>query len=52
MISIVIYYINNIALFIIIVVLWVWVINEDRVYQNKNKIYKILDKKLEFETNK
>ena len=51
-ISIVIYYINNIALFIIIVVLWVLVINEDRVYQNKKKIYKILDKKLEFETNK
>lgn len=50
--SILIYYINNISLFIIIVALWILVINEDKIYQNKNKIYKILEKKLEFETNK
>lgn len=50
--SILIYYLKNISIFIIIVILWILVIREDIIYQRRNKIYKLMEKGLEFETNK
>ena len=50
--SMLIYYLKNISIFIIIVILWILVIREDIIYQRRNKIYKLMEKGLEFETNK
>ncbi len=45
--SIIIYKIENIAIFIIIVVLWAIVIKEDMIYKKRNKIYNIIEKTIE-----
>lgn len=45
--SIVIYKAENIAIFLIIVVLWIIYIKEDLIFKKRNKIYKILEKSLE-----
>ena len=42
--SIAIYKIENIAIFLIIIVLWGIFIKEDRMYERKNKIYNLLEK--------
>lgn len=42
--SIVIYQAENIAIFLIVLVLWGIFIREDRVYARKSKIYKLLEK--------
>lgn len=42
--SIVIYQAENIAIFLIVLVLWGIFIREDRIYARKSKIYKLLEK--------
>lgn len=42
--SIVIFYLENIAIFIIVVFLWFLVIREDIIYTRKNKIYNLITK--------
>lgn len=43
--SIAIYYFQNIAIFIIVVLLWVLVVREDLVYQKRLKIYRLMENK-------
>ena len=45
--SIVIYQAENIAMFLIVLVLWGIFIKEDRVYMKRNKIYNLLEKTIE-----
>lgn len=45
--SIVIYKAENIAIFIIVLVLWGIFIKEDRIYEKRNKIYNLLEKSIE-----
>lgn len=47
MASILIYQVENIAIFLIVLVLWGIFIREDRIYERKNKIYKLAEKSLE-----
>ncbi len=42
--SIVIYQVENIAIFLIVLVLWGIFIKEDRIYERRNKIYNLLEK--------
>lgn len=42
--SIAVYYLKNIAIFIIVLVLWILVIREDIIYERKNKIYSLIQK--------
>ena len=44
--SIMIYKVENIAIFLIVVVLWLIFINEDRIYRRKIKIYNLQEKVL------
>lgn len=50
--SIGVLYLENISIFIITIFLWVLFIREDLVYTRRNKIYKLIDKTIEIETNK
>ena len=43
--SVSIYYLQNIAIFIIVVLLWGLIIKEDLTYQKKLKIYRLMDEK-------
>lgn len=45
--SIVIYQVENIAIFLIVLVLWGIFIKEDRIYEKRNKIYKLAEKSIE-----
>lgn len=45
--SITIYQAENIAIFLIVLILWGMFIKEDRVYEKRKKIYKLLEKTLE-----
>ena len=45
--SIVIYKAENIAMFLIVLVLWGIFIREDRIYEKRNKIYNLLEKTIE-----
>ena len=45
--SILIYYLQNIAVFIIVMVLWCMYIKQDRIFQRKNKIYNLVEKTIE-----
>lgn len=45
--SIVIYLVHNIAIFIIVLVLWGIFLKEDRLYEKRNKIYNLLEKSIE-----
>jgi len=45
--SILIYKAENISMFIIILILWIIFIKEDRIYQKRNKIYNLLKKTIE-----
>lgn len=45
--SIVIYQVENIAIFLIVIVLWGIFIKEDRIYEKRNKIYKLAEKSIE-----
>ena len=49
--SIAIFYIQNIAFFIIIVFLWILYIKEDIVYKRRNKIYNLIEKTIEINAN-
>lgn len=42
--SIAIYKLENIAIFLIVIILWGIFIKEDRIYERKNKIYNLLEK--------
>lgn len=42
--SIAIYQIQNIAIFLLVLVLWGIFIKEDRIYEKRNKIYRLLEK--------
>ena len=50
--SIGIYYLQNIAIFFIIIFLWILYINEDVVYKKRVKIYNLIKKTIEIEENK
>ena len=50
--SIIIIYINNIAIFLIIVFLWLIYLKEDLRYRRRENIYNLLDKSLEIKLNK
>jgi len=50
--SILIYKAENISMFIIILILWIIFIKEDRIYQKRNKIYNLLKKTIENNWNK
>lgn len=50
--SIVIYQAENIAIFLIVLVVWGIFIREDRIYAKKNKIYKLMEKTIEIKRNK
>ncbi len=50
--SIGVLYLENISIFIITIFLWILFIREDLVYTRRNKIYKLIDKTIEIETNK
>ena len=45
--SIIIYKVENIAIFLIIVVLWIMYIREDIVFRRRCKIYNLLEKSIE-----
>ena len=45
--SIGVYYIKNIAIFLITIFLWVIYIREDKIYKKKNKIYNLIKKNAE-----
>lgn len=45
--SIVIYQVENIAIFLIVLVLWGIFIKEDRIYKKRSKIYNLLEKTIE-----
>lgn len=45
--SVLIYKVENISIFIIVIFLWCIFLKEDLVYQRKNKIYDLLDKTIE-----
>ena len=49
--SIAIFYIRNIAFFIIIIFLWILYIKEDIVYRRRNKIYNLIEKTIEINAN-
>lgn len=49
--SIAIFYIQNIAFFIIIIFLWMLYIKEDIVYRRRNKIYNLIEKTIEINAN-
>ena len=50
--SIVIYQFENIAIFLIVLVLWGIFIKEDRIYHRRNKIYNLVKKSIENKSNK
>ena len=45
--SILIYYLKNIAIFLIIIFLWALNIKQDIIYKRKNKIYDLMQKSIE-----
>ncbi len=45
--SIAIYELQNIAIFLIVLMLWVIFIREDRVYEKRNKMYHLIEKSIE-----
>lgn len=49
--SIAIFYIQNIAFFIIIIFIWILYIKEDIVYRRRNKIYNLVEKTIEIKAN-
>ena len=42
--SLTVFYLKNIAIFIIVLVLWILVIREDIIYERKNRIYNLIQK--------
>lgn len=50
--SIAVYQAENIAIFIIVLVLWGIFIREDRIYEKRKKIYNLLEKSIEIKSNK
>ena len=49
--SIAIFYIQNVAFFIIIICLWVMYVKEDIIHKRKNKIYNLIEKTIEINAN-
>lgn len=49
--SIAIFYIQNVAFFIIIICLWVMYVKEDIIHKRKNKIYNLIEKTIEINVN-
>lgn len=47
-----VYHAKNIAIFIIVIFLWIVYIKQDIVYKKKKKIYKLIEKTIEIEKNK
>lgn len=50
--SIGIYYLHNVAIFFIIIFLWVLYINEDIIYKRRLKIYNLIEKTIEIKGDK
>lgn len=49
--SIGVFYLENIAIFLIAIFLWILYLQEDIIYRRKNKIYDLIEKTLEIDTN-
>ncbi len=49
--SIAIFYIQNVAIFLVVIFLWILHIKEDRVYRRRNKIYNLIEKTIEIKAN-
>ena len=49
--SIIIFYIQNLAIFLIVIFLWLLYIKEDIVYRRRNKIYNLIEKTIEINAN-
>lgn len=49
--SITIFYVQNLAIFLIIIFLWLLYIKEDIVYRRRNKIYNLIEKTIEINAN-
>ena len=49
--SIGVFYLQNIAIFLVIIVLWILYIREDIIYRRKNKIYNLVEKSIEIDTD-
>lgn len=49
--SITIFYIQNLAIFIIIMFLWMLYIKEDIIFKRRNKIYNLIEKTIEIKAN-
>ena len=51
MASVIIFYVQNIAIFIVIVFLWILYLKEDKVYRRRKKIYNLIEKTIEINAN-
>lgn len=49
--SIGVFYLKNIAIFLVVLVLWIMYIREDIIYRRKNKIYNLVEKSIEIDTD-
>ncbi len=49
--SIAIFYIQNVAILLVIIFLWILYIKEDIVYKRRNKIYNLIEKTIEIKAN-
>lgn len=47
--SIGVFYLQNIAIFLVVIVLWILYIREDIIYKRKNKIYNLVEKSIEID---
>ena len=50
--SILVYKLENIAIFLIIIILWIMFLIEDIKYKRRNEIYKLVEKTIEINKNK
>lgn len=47
-----VFYTENISIFLITICIWGFYLKQDRLYKNKMKIYNLIDKTIEIDTNK
>ena len=47
-----VFYMKNISIFLITIFLWIFYLEQDRIYKKRNKIYNLIDKTIEINANK
>lgn len=47
-----VFYMKNISIFLITICLWIFYLQQDRIYKKRNKIYNLIDKTIEINANK